>query len=29
VTKMIRDTRLRDRAMREIEELKKKGLWNA
>ncbi|RWQ38802.1 MAG: ATP-binding protein, partial [Mesorhizobium sp.] len=29
VTKMIRDTRLRDRAVREIEELKKKGLWNA
>jgi hypothetical protein len=29
VTKMIRDTRLRDRAVREIEELKKKGLWHA
>ncbi|MER9183995.1 ATP-binding protein, partial [Mesorhizobium sp. M0767] len=29
VTKMIRDTRLRERAVREIEELKKKGLWNA
>lgn len=29
VTKMIRDTRLRDRAVREIEEMKKKGNWNA
>ncbi|WP_192183759.1 ATP-binding protein [Mesorhizobium amorphae] len=29
VTKMIRDTRLRDRAVREIEEMKAKGNWNA
>lgn len=29
VSKMIRDTRLRERAVREIEELKKKGMWNA
>jgi hypothetical protein len=29
VTKMLRDVRLRERAAREMEELKKKGLWNA
>ncbi|MBX3598125.1 MAG: ATP-binding protein [Rhizobiaceae bacterium] len=28
VQKLVRDTRLRERAVREIEELKKKGLWN-
>jgi hypothetical protein len=27
VTKMIRDARLRERAIKEIEELKAKGLW--
>ncbi|MGN6303697.1 MAG: ATP-binding protein [Mesorhizobium sp.] len=29
VEKMLRDARLRERAAREMEELKKKGLWNA
>jgi hypothetical protein len=29
VSKMIRDTRLRERAIKEIEELKAKGLWGA
>ncbi|MCO5065092.1 MAG: ATP-binding protein [Rhizobiaceae bacterium] len=29
VQKMLRDARLRERAAREMEELKKKGLWNA
>jgi hypothetical protein len=29
VTKMLRDVRLRERATREMEELKAKGLWNA
>ena len=27
--KMLRDVRLRDRAAREMDELKQKGLWNA
>ncbi len=29
VEKLLRDARLRDRAAREMEELKKKGVWNA
>jgi SpoVK/Ycf46/Vps4 family AAA+-type ATPase len=29
VEKLLRDARLRERAVREMEELKKKGLWNA
>ena len=29
VSRMLRDARLRERAAREMEELKKKGLWNA
>jgi hypothetical protein len=29
VSKLLRDARLRERAAREMEELKKKGLWNA
>jgi energy-coupling factor transporter ATP-binding protein EcfA2 len=29
VSKMLRDARLRERAAREMEELKKKGMWNA
>ena len=29
VTKMLRDVRLRERATREMEELKATGLWNA
>ena len=29
VDRMLRDARLRERAAREMEELKKKGLWNA
>jgi energy-coupling factor transporter ATP-binding protein EcfA2 len=29
VSKLVRDARLRERAMREMEELKAKGLWNA
>jgi hypothetical protein len=29
VEKLLRDTRLRERAVREMEEMKKKGLWNA
>ncbi|UCI29671.1 AAA family ATPase [Mesorhizobium sp. B4-1-4] len=29
VEKLLRDTRLRERAAREMEEMKKKGLWNA
>jgi len=29
VSKMVRDARLRERAIREIDELKQKGLWNA
>jgi hypothetical protein len=29
VSKMLRDAQLRERAAREMEELKKKGLWNA
>ena len=27
--KLLRDARLRERAAREMEEMKKKGLWNA
>jgi hypothetical protein len=29
VEKLLRDARLRERAVREMEELKAKGLWNA
>ena len=29
VEKLLRDARLRERAAREMEEMKKKGLWNA
>jgi hypothetical protein len=29
VSKLVRDARLRERAIREIEELKAKGLWSA
>jgi hypothetical protein len=29
VQKLLRDARLRERAAREMEELKQKGLWNA
>ena len=29
VEKLLRDARLRERAGREMEEMKKKGLWNA
>jgi hypothetical protein len=29
VEKLLRDQRLRERAAREMEELKKKGVWNA
>ncbi|TIN66590.1 MAG: AAA family ATPase, partial [Mesorhizobium sp.] len=29
VQKLLRDARLRERAAREMEEMKKKGLWNA